>query len=386
MPGFLANAALEPNAIEQKRQQRLADGLSLIDLTDSNPTTQGYLFPPEVLLAESKRYFDSRCYRPDPRGSLKAREAICQYYTTRTPALQLNPEHIFLTASTSESYMLLFTLLCDPGDNVLGPSITYPLFDLLAETRPLTIRPYRLIEGSAAWSIDTESLLRAQDKQSRAVMLISPHNPTGQVISQRVEDLVSLNLPLICDEVFADFCWTRPSAPPLGAFYPDLPVFHLNGLSKSLALPDLKLGWIALNELAAKCYGERLEFLNDSFLSCNSLSQALLPALLEKSLAFRESYKSSVKANLDFTLSLLRTLPEVQVHAPAGGPFLFPQISTSLHEEDLVLKLIDAGVYTHPGFFYGCRESVHLFISAYLPQLTLSAAIAQLHRILLSAP
>lgn len=113
------------------------------------------------------------------------------------------------------------------------------------------------------------------------MLVISPHNPTGTVIQTSVPTLTGLGLPVICDEVFAEFTAHGPAAAPFGALHP-LPVFHLNGISKMFALPDLKLGWIAPSGGANRMYGERLEFLNDTFLGANALTQSMLPALFKQ--------------------------------------------------------------------------------------------------------
>ena len=123
MTGFFAEGDLTPNRIELARRQALA-GAGYVDLTSSNPTRQGLLFPPDVLREAAAAYWPGRRYEPDPRGLLAAREAISRYYAARTPALDVPVEQIFITASTSEAYGLLFGLLAEPGDNVLGPEVT----------------------------------------------------------------------------------------------------------------------------------------------------------------------------------------------------------------------------------------------------------------------
>src|SRR4051812_16080662 len=146
MSGFFVDGDLTPNRIERARQ-RAAAGAGYIDLTSSNPTHQGLIFPPQVLQAAADRYWYTRRYDPHPHGAAAAREAIGQYYAARTPPLSLQPDDIFITASTSESYSLLFALLADPGDNILAPAISYPLFEYLAEMHHLELRPYAMDEA-----------------------------------------------------------------------------------------------------------------------------------------------------------------------------------------------------------------------------------------------
>lgn len=361
MPGRFAELDLTPNRIEQARR-RVAAGNGYIDLTSSNPTQQGLLLPPQIVQDAMAEYLAVRRYAPDPHGNPLAREALVAYYARRTPPLLLDPAAIFLTASTSEAYALLFALLADPGDNLLAPDVSYPLFDYLAAYHNLELRSYRLDE-QRNWQIDGASLLAAADERSRAVLLVSPHNPTGAVQQAVLPELRTLGLPLICDEVFAAFGYAVPAVPPLATLYPELPVFMLNGISKMFALPDLKLGWVALNE-AARPFGERLELLNDTFLGANGFSQALLPRLFEHAWPFVESMVARVRSNLDLGLQRLTACPGLRVQAPDGGYYLFPALPTVDDEEQLVIDLLDAGVLVHPGFYYGEPNGAHLMLSA----------------------
>ncbi|MGB9753505.1 MAG: pyridoxal phosphate-dependent aminotransferase [Roseiflexus castenholzii] len=358
MPGFLDGEDLSPNAIERARQ---ASG-EYIDLTSSNPTHQGLLFPDDVLREASAAYWANRRYDPDPRGLYAARLAIAQYYAERAPALSLHADQIVITASTSEAYSLLFALLTDPGDNVLAPAITYPLFEYLAMVHQIELRPYALDERRG-WRIDPTSLRLQADERTRAVLVVSPHNPTGAVLASRAPVLHALDLPIICDEVFAAFPYRAATVPPVGALYPELPVFHLNGISKMFALPDLKLGWIALNDAAHDRFGERLEVLNDTFLSANALTQTMLPAIFEHGRAFTAAMHERIRQSLDMAIALLSGCDVVRVHPPDGGYYLFPEIVGWGDEEALILYLLKHGVLVHPGYFYGYEQGAHVVIS-----------------------
>ena len=296
MAGFLDGEDLSPNAIERARQATVG---RYIDLTSSNPTHQGLLFPDDILRDASAAYWSNRRYDPEPRGLQAARKAIVQYYAERTPALALDADQIVVTASTSEAYSLLFALLTNPGDNVLAPVITYPLFEYLAAVHHIELRPYALDERRG-WRIDPTSLRLQADERTRAVLVVSPHNPTGAVQAVRLPALRALDLPIICDEVFAAFPYRAATVPPLGALYPDLPVFHLNGISKMFGLPDLKLGWIALNDAAYDRFGERLEVLNDTFLSANTLTQPMLPSIFERGRAFTAAMHQRIRESRNY--------------------------------------------------------------------------------------
>lgn len=349
MPGFLADAELNVNAIERARLR--ASDRGYIDLTSSNPTLQGLLFPAAVLRAAAEGYWESRRYTPDPRGAPSAREAIARYYRLRRDAA-LSADAVFITASTSEAYALLFALLTEPGDNVLGPDITYPLFEHLAAVHHVELRSYSLDPGRG-WSINEASLLSAADERTRAVLLISPHNPTGMLLRRATPALNQLGLPLICDEVFAEFSHVLPRAPVISQLHPALPCFTLNGISKLFALPDLKLGWVAMNPVAAQQFAARFELLNDAFLSANSLTQHMLPALFEHGFEFVTAMRERIQRNLALATELLGTHPALDVQTPDGGYYLFPAVRNWSDEETLVLHLLEHGVLVHPGYFYG---------------------------------
>ncbi|MDR2337083.1 MAG: pyridoxal phosphate-dependent aminotransferase [Deltaproteobacteria bacterium] len=341
---FFENQNIELNAIEVACQNRKAQGLPLSDLTCSNPTLQGYIFPTDILKNAATQYFNSRIYDPQSKGQLKTREYIAKYYTER--GLKLSPEHIILTANTSEAYSFLFSILCATGDNILTPAITYPLFEFLAEYQRIQMQKNNVTQ------------------RTKALLFVSPHNPLGTVIQNRDTEIAKFNLPIICDEVFAEFVRDKKLLTPLGVYYPDLPVFHLNGISKMFALPDLKLGWIAMNDLALKIYGERLELLNDMFLSANSFVQAALPAIFEFGQEFKNQMVQSINTKLEQAVKLINSSKHLKVSLPEGGYYLFPQIiGLKETEEEIVLKLIAHGVLVHPGYFYGKIELKHLILS-----------------------
>jgi aspartate/methionine/tyrosine aminotransferase len=372
--GFLADADLTENPIEQARRNTR----DYIDLTSSNPTHQGLLFPAGVLRDAAASYWDTRRYTPDPKGALAARTAITNYYLqSRSPSISLDPDHIVLTASTSEAYGLLFTLLTEPGDNVLGPAITYPLFEHLAEAHHIELRAYDMDE-SRGWQIDEDSLLDMADERTRAVLIVSPHNPTGMIVQRALPALDRLKLPVICDEVFAEFTFAAPATPPFHALHPALPAFVLNGLSKLFALPDLKLGWVAMNAPARAQWGERLEFLNDAYLSANSLTQHMLPALFEHGMPFVHAMRTRINGSLAMALEMLSACPAIDVQAPAGGYYLFPKVHGWADEEALVLHLLAQGVLAHPGFFYGSPAGAHLMISCLTEPATLREGLQRL--------
>lgn len=373
MPGFLANADLSANPIELRRQQ-ITD---YIDLTSSNPTRNGLLFPPDILAEAAAPYWQTRRYQPNPRGLFAARQAIAGYYAQRTPALTIDPaQDIFVTASTSEAYALLFALLTNPGDNVLAPQISYPLFEYLAEMFRIELRSYPL-DPQRGWRIDPWQLARLSDERTRAVLIVSPHNPTGMVVKQAIPVLQWLGLPIICDEVFAEMPFAIPHVPPLAAVMPNVPIFTLNGISKMYALPDLKLGWAVLNPPAQQ-YADRLEVLNDTLLGANALTQSMLPTIMHRGHNFVVQQRQIIQKNIATVMNRLASVDCVRVRAPDAGYYLFIEVLTTQDEEAVVLQLLDAGVFVHPGFFFGFDQGCFLVLSCLVAEPQLSQGVQRL--------
>lgn len=362
MAGFFSDFNFEENRIELERR-KVEKEKGFINLAGSNPTIEGLIFPPGILKKAAEPYWSERKYDPDPKGLASARQVISDYYMSRIPAIELAADNIFITASTSESYGLLFALLADPGDNLLAPRVSYPLFEHLAAIHHVELRTYDMDENNG-WQIKEDSLLSGYDARTRGVIVISPHNPTGMVVKEAVPALRDLGLPVICDEVFSEFPCGVTNIPPLGVLHPELPVFHLNGISKMFGLPDLKLGWIALSGSGTKEYEKRLELLNDTYLGANYLVQSMLPSIFTEGIDFVKQLRIRFRSGIDLALELLSENHGIKVRRPDGGYYIFPEIENWKDEEDLVLHLLkNHGVLVHPGYFYDCEQGTHVMIS-----------------------
>jgi len=362
MAGFFSDFDFTANKIE-KEFRKAEQKKGFINLAGSNPTIEGVIFPPGILKKAAEPYWSERRYDPDPKGLACARHVISDYYMGRIPAFGVAADNIFITASTSESYGLLFALLADPGDNLLAPKVSYPLFEHLAAVHHVELRTYDMDENNG-WRIIAESLISVADERSRGVIVVSPHNPTGMVVREAVPALRRLGLPVICDEVFAEFPCGSANIPPFGMLHPELPVFHLNGISKMFGLPDLKLGWIALSGPDVRNYKKRLELLNDTYLGANYLVQSMLPAIFAEGIDFVEQMRRRFRSGIDIALELLSENQAVKVCRPDGGYYLFPEIKTWKDEEELVMHLLkNQAVLVHPGYFYDCEQGTHIMIS-----------------------
>ena len=212
--------------------------------TVSDPTRCELLHPAEVYRALG----DPADARHEPRafGLPSARAAVVEHYRRR--GVGVDPERVWLTASTSEAYLALFTLLADPGDAVLVPRPGYPLLDHLADLADVHRVPYPL-GHDGRWHLDLAGLdaALARAPRARAIVAVAPNNPTGNDLEpseQRavLERCAARGVALVVDEVFADY----PLDGPLHRFAPPVPAatFVLSGLSKVAALPQMKLSWI----------------------------------------------------------------------------------------------------------------------------------------------
>jgi aspartate/methionine/tyrosine aminotransferase len=352
---------LQANALAARVDAARASGRPLLDLSESNPTRVGLAWPAAELAAALA---DPRVgsYEPTPQGLPEARAAVAEYLAGRGAGVAAG--RILLTASTSEAYALLLKLLCDPGDEILVPAPAYPLLDLLAELEAVRLVRYPL-RYDGAWHVDLAELEAAITPRTRAVVVVSPSNPTGALLSAeelgRLDALCAAReLALIGDEVFADTA-LAPAASVLGA-RASL-AFHLSGMSKVCGLPQLKAAWIAAAGPEARVTAalERLEIVADAYLSVSGPAQLALPRLL----AARERFLAPLRARLAsnrVALAAIRGAP-LDVLASAGGWTAVLRVGETVDEEALCLALLERSVVVQPGFFYDFERSGHLVLS-----------------------
>jgi len=321
-----------------------AEGTAVLDLTESNPTRAGIHYPTDFLSALS----DERAlfYEPEPFGMPAARELIARTYETPV-------ENVVLTASTSEAYSWLFKLLCDPGDEILVPRPSYPLFDYLAALESVSVRHYRLFYDHG-WFLDFHTIERAITNRTRAIVLVNPNNPTGHFIRRReLEELTALcrrhNIAIISDEVFSDY--QLDPTPDAVLTLRGIEDFALNGLSKLVGLPQMKLGWI----IAAKPVPE-LEIIADTYLSVGTPVQLALPALLE----LRQTVQSQIIERLKTNLATLRAGSFRTLQVEGGWYATLPVMEEEETAERLLLR---GDVLVQPGYFYDFERSGYLVLS-----------------------
>lgn len=359
---------------EDRRPNRLSAALSraragrdLINLTVSNPTRAGIAYPEHLLAPLGlDRGLD---YSPEPLGAESARAAVAALYAERGVAVPV--EQIALTASTSEAYSLLFKVLCDAGSTVLAPVPSYPLFDHLTQLEGVVLRPYRL-GFHGAWSIDLVDLDRVWTSDTRAVLTVSPNNPTGSALTdsdagELILRCASRGAALIVDEVFADYPLAAPFEAPRALATGEALVFRLGGLSKTAGLPQVKLGWIAVSgpeALAAEAM-DRLELVCDTYLSVSTPVQLAAEELLRASSPVRDRIRTRIRENYRVLGALVDASVGGRVsRLPAeGGWSAVLRVPATIGEERLALDLLDRGVVVHPGFFFDFPHEAFIVIS-----------------------
>jgi len=353
------------NALSRAVASLRRDGAVVVDLTESNPTRAGFDYPSGLL----RMLGDDRAlaYDPQPRGLPSAREAIARDCARRGAAV--DPADVVLCASTSEAYSWLFKLLCNPGDAVLVPRPSYPLFEHLTRLEGVEAAPYEL-QYHGRWEIDFDSLAAAP-VPTRAVLLVSPNNPTGSFVSAaELERLTAVcrdrGWALIADEVFADYQLDEAHPVTDLAARADVLSFTLAGASKTLGLPQVKLGWIiaggpARDRAAALA---ALDLIADTFLSVSTPVQLAAALLLDEAASVRAAIHDRVTRNLNRARELAGTCPSCTVLRVDGGwsaPVRVPAVQS---EEAVVLSLLQRErVLVHPGYFFDFPHEALLVVS-----------------------
>jgi aspartate/methionine/tyrosine aminotransferase len=360
------NWNLEPNRLSEALARHRVAGKPLIDLTASNPTECGFTYDRERILSALADP-QSLSYEPEPKGLLAAREVIVGYYADRGDHVAASD--MLLTTSTSEAYSFVFRILCNPGDEVLIPTPSYPLFDLLADIQDVRLVRYPLIYDHG-WQIDFHALEAALTPRTRAIIVVHPNNPTGHFV--KPDERSGLNricagrqLAIIADEVFLDFAlsskrhlsWVANS---------EVLTFTMSGLSKMCGLPQMKVAWLAASgpkDLTTRAL-ERLEVIADTYLSMNAPIQHAIPEFLQQRHEFQRQLMSRVLGNLaelDRQLATQKACSRLEIE---GGWYAVLRVPATRTDEEVALDLLEKeGVYVHPGHFYDFPADGYLIVS-----------------------
>lgn len=330
------------------------------DLTVSNPTWVG--------LSETFELPPASTYAPEPFGLISAREEVVRWYGGGSA------QQVVLSASSSEAYAWLMQLTCDAGDSWLAPAPCYPLLEELSRLNGVELSRYPL-RFDGEWTIDFAAL-EAAGSEVKAVVVVSPGNPTGHYPSDeewaRLEALCAARgWVLVVDEVFAspERSRVRAEAKCLR--------FVLAGLSKAVGQPQLKLSWTVVQGPGADEALRRLEWIADAFLSVATPVQLALPRLLAGSVAFRERVEERRAANLAALKAACP--PEFTVLPSPAGWSAVLRVPAQPDEETRCLQWLERGVRVQPGWFYDFPEGHHLVVSLIIEPERLIAALTALY-------
>ncbi|HET7871472.1 MAG TPA: pyridoxal phosphate-dependent aminotransferase [Terriglobales bacterium] len=369
---------LAPNRVSQTLSRLRGEGRKILDLTTSNPT-ECFKYDGGAVL---KAFINpgSLKYHPDPRGLTVARQAVVDYYAAR--GVKVSLEDLLLTTSTSEAYTFAFRLLSNPGDEILAPSPSYPLFDFLAEIQDVKLAGYPL-RYDHGWHIDLPALEQSITPRTRGIVIVHPNNPTGHYV--KAQELARLNeicaargLAIIADEVFLDFS-LRENQPRSLLENQSILTLTMSGLSKISGLPQMKVAWLCLSgpEQAKRDAMARLEMIADTYLSMSTPAQLALPALLAQRHGFQQQLMARVRNNLDELDRQLREQSHCSRLEVEGGWYAIVRIPATRSDEDLAIALLEErGVYIHPGHFYDLPEG-YIVVSLITPERDFALGIEQ---------
>jgi alanine-synthesizing transaminase len=387
----------DPNPLTEAVATRRASGRDLLDLTVSNPTAVGLAFPEDWTSLLGVQSLTR--YEPDPKGLPVVRDAIADYYSERGETV--DPDDLFLTAGTSEGYAHLFRMLCEPGDTILAPRPSYPLLETLADIAGLTLETYPLVQyvdggaaaaGIHAWSPDREALTAQVTPHARILCVVLPNNPTGNVLmpddaAWLLEFAAKHNLAIIVDEVFADFLHdhgqARGTTPLLSSAGPL--VFTLNGLSKLVGLPQLKLAWIHVaGDPADKAQArELLEWICDAHLSVGTAPQLAAPELLRRRAEFQGPIRDRLAENLSILRDVAAGYPRLQPLWPQGGWCVPIRCEGIGDDESFAIRLVEnEGVLVQPGYFFDFEDEEAIVVSLLLDPVVFRDGLTRLSRAL----
>lgn len=389
MHGFFAQRTswdLSPNRYTEALEAYRRAGREVLDLTASNPTTVGLRYHEQELL-QALAHSEALTYEPEPKGLVSARRVVAAYYTER--GSRVSPDDLVLTTSTSEAYSFVFRLLCNPGDALLAPAPSYPLFAFLGDLQDVKLAPYELVYDHG-WQIDFHSLqtaierVQASGATCRAVMVVHPNNPTGSYVkAHEVHELNRIctahQMAIIADEVFLDYSLHTEPALTFSSNR-DVLTFTLSGLSKISGLPQMKVAWMAVSGPGALTREalRRLEVIADTYLSMNAPVQWAVPVMLEERHGIHRQLMYRIRENLaelDSQLAAQKLCQRLEIE---GGWYAVLRLPVIGSDEDLAIRLLqETGVLVQPGHFYDFPADGHPVISLITESPTFQQGISR---------
>lgn len=356
--------------------ERLKKKQTVIDLTTSNPTQVGFEIPDFI----GKNY-SIPGYRPEPKGLWEARVAISEYYQKR--GRNVDVDNIFLTSGTSEGMSYILKMLCDHKDEVCLPSPGYPLYDFITRLENVEPKYYSLVQKNHVWRIDFSSFKKCINRKTKAIVVIQPNNPTGNILTKdEIEKLLELakekELVIVVDEVFSDFCFGNQFTYLTSH---EVPIITLNGISKIAALPQMKLAWLIIegNSKFVKEANEMMEIIIDTYLTANTPTQYLLPKVLGNISIIQKPIQKRLNQNLKFLHVYFSNISKISILLPEGGWFVILRFHSCSDGEALSLKLLqEEFVFVYPGYFFDFFGEEYFVLSLLTPEKDFQLGVEKL--------
>jgi alanine-synthesizing transaminase len=348
-----------------------AAGRAVRYLNIGDPILFGFAPPPHLVEAMERAMRDGHHgYTPSP-GIRPAREAVAAELTSR--GQPLSADRVVITSGASEGIDLALTALADPGDEVLVPRPTYPLYT--AVLAKIGARPvYYGTRPEQGFAPDLDHMDSLVTDRTRAVIVIDPNNPTGAVYSDEVRQGVlrladRRGLVVLADEVYADLAFAGP-VPPLGSLDPDGPVLSFSSLSKGYLVPGWRAGWVAVGR-SARLDGllAAIKKLADGRLCSPGPPQHALVAALSGDRSHQRVFREALASRAALTTSLLNAPPLLTCAPPAAAFYAMPRVALppGRTDEDFVIELVRAtGVLCVHGSGFGMAPSEGFFRVVFL--------------------
>lgn len=327
-------------------------------LNIGDPIPFGFRTPPELIEAVERALRDGHNgYGPSP-GIREGREAVAAEFSER--GWPVDAGRVVLTAGTSEGIELALSALVEPGDDVLVPVPTYPLYTaVLAKLGARTV--FYRTDPARGWMPDVDQIRSLVGPRTRALVVIDPNNPTGAVYPTATRrallDIAETHgVPILADEVYADLAYDGPTTP-LGSFSPDAPVISFSSLSKAYLAPGWRAGWLAVGR------SERLDDVLAAILKladgrlCSTVPmQYAVAAALRGARAHQASFRQALAARAAVTTDRLNAIQGMSCVAPKGAFYAMPRVAlpAGRTDEEYVLALLrETGVLCVYGSGFG---------------------------------
>jgi alanine-synthesizing transaminase len=376
---------------EAKRLEE--DGHQILKLNIGNPAPFGFDAPDEILydVIHNLSYAQGYC---DSKGLYSARKAIMQE-CQKLGVADVEVDDIYLGNGVSELITMSIQALLNDGDEVLIPAPDYPLWTAAVSLSGGTPIHYECDELKT-WFPDIEDIESKISKQTRALVIINPNNPTGAVYSKKILlDLIEVarrhKLILFADEIYSKIIYDDAEFIPLASLCDDVFIVSFNGLSKSYRLAGFRSGWMILSgpKDQARGYIEGLEILTNMRLCANVPAQFAVQTALGGYQSINELILPGgrLKQQRDIAMDLLTKIPGVSCVNPQGAIYIFPKLDPDVYKVDsdvaLVLDILDqAKILLVQGSAFNIKDQNHLRI-VFLPRKDeLTSAIGKIDKVL----